>query len=464
MKYFFLTIVLGVVLLTGCSQSSEIGMTLTDETITIEIDSTFTVKGSTIANSHVQSRTVSQLIGEIDAPVFGKIHSDFVAQFLPSVDIDTTNVTAADIDSVKMFLQMERTAFVGDSLAPLGLEVYRLRTPLADVMYTDDEHPQYNKADLMSCATYIASTMNEPDSVQSMSRLYVELPLDVEFARELWRVYKQDPSKFVDPDRFAREVFNGVYVKSSYGAGRISDFTVNSIRYFYHKTETTTSSTGGDSTYIERYYGDYFAVTPEMMVNSFVDYEPAQDLRDMIAAGDQVLAAPAGYEMEIELPAQELVTAYRRHSGKLQVLNALDVLIPADSIPNKYGIAPPPYVLMVLKHKKDDFFANNRLTDNKLSFYAAYSAASGGYVFTMRNYMDYLLNLDEITAEDYTFVITPVEVEVEASSSNSYYYYGGSSYVVSRIVPYVSKPAMARVSLSKAKIKLSYSTGDGKIL
>ena len=450
------------VLVVGCSQTSEIGMTLTDETITIEIDSMFTVSGRTLENRHVQSRTVSQLIGEIDAPVFGKIRSDFVAQFLPSTDIDTTGVTAADIDSVKMFLQMERTDFVGDSLAPLGLEVYRLRTPLADVMYTDDEHPGYNPADLMSRATYIASTMNEPDSVKKMTRLYVELPLDVEFARELWSAYKADPSVYSDPARFAREVFGGVYVKSSYGAGRISDFTVNSIRYFYHKTETTTSSTGADSTYIERYYGDYFAVTPEVMVNNFVDYEPAQDLRDMISQGDQVLAAPAGYELEIELPAHELLTAYRRHSGKLQVLNALDVLIPADSIPNKYGIAPPPYVLMVLKHKKDDFFANNRLTDNKLSFYAQYSAASGGYVFTMRNYMSYLLDLDEVTAEDYTFVITPVEVEVEASSSNSYYY--GTSYVVSRIVPYVAKPAMARISLSRAKIKLSYSTGDGKIL
>lgn len=462
MKRILLPLVMAVVLLSGCSQSSEIGMSLTDETITIEIDSAFTVNGRTIENKHVQSRTVSQLIGEIDAPVFGSIRSDFVAQFLPSTDIDTTGMTAADIDSVKLFLQMDRTGFVGDSLVPMGIEVYRLRTPLADVMYTDDEHPAYDRADLMSSATYIASTMNEPDSVKAMPRMYVELPLNVEFARELWNAYKADPSVYGDPARFAREVFGGVYVKSSYGAGRVSEFSVSSIRYFYHKTETTTSSTGEDSTYIERYYGDYFAVTPEVMVNNFVDYEPAQDLRDMISQGDQVLAAPAGYEMEIELPAQELLTAYRRHSGKLQVLNALDVLIPADSIPNKYGIAPPPYVLMVLKHKKDDFFANNRLTDNKLSFYAQYSAASGGYVFSMRNYMSYLLDLDEVSAEDYTFVITPVEVEVEASSSNSYYY--GTSYVVSRIVPYVAKPAMARISLSKAKIKLSYSTGDGKIL
>ena len=252
MKRILLPLVMAVVLLSGCSQSSEIGMTLTEETITIEIDSAFTLGGRTLENKHVQSRTVSQLIGEIDAPVFGSIRSDFVAQFLPSTDIDTTNVTAADIDSVKLFLQMERTGFVGDSLAPMGIEVYRLRTPLADVMYTDDEHPAYNPADLMSRATYIASTMNEPDSVQKMTRLYVELPLSVDFARELWNAYKADPSVYGDPARFAREVFGGVYVKSSYGAGRVSEFSVSSIRYFYHKTETTTSSSGEDSTYIER--------------------------------------------------------------------------------------------------------------------------------------------------------------------------------------------------------------------
>jgi hypothetical protein len=89
----------------------------------------------------------------------------------------------------------------------------------------------------------------------------------------------------------------------------------------------------------------------------------------------------------------------------------------------------------------------------------------------MRDYLLYLQGLDTVTEDDYTFVLTPVQVNFEstATSSSSYYYYyyygsSSSSYVESTIVPYVSTPAMARVRLSDAKIKLTFSAGNRKDL
>lgn len=179
----------------------------------------------------------------------------------------------------------------------------------------------------------------------------------------------------------------------------------------------------------------------------------------MVDAGDDIIAAPAGYEIDMRFPAPEVIASYNDHADKIRVINTLSMTIPVEEITNDYEITPPPYVLMVLKSKKDEFFADNSLADNVTSFYAAYNAASKSYTFGgMRAYLLDLLAKDNITADDYTFVLCPVQVNTETSASSGYY--GSTSTVVSSIVPYVSKPAMCKILLDKAKIQLTYSAGN----
>jgi hypothetical protein len=471
MKYTFLSIIAALLLFSfaACDDSTTVGNSLTGSAVTIVVDSDFTVTGSTVENPVVQSRTISQLLGKINADGFGSIYSDFVAQFMPSLALDTDSTSAADIDSVKLFLQMTRDSFVGDSLVPMGLEVYRLTDDLPYPIYSDYDPTGHYDPIPLAATSYIASSMNEPDSVQELTNLYVSVPLPVSFGRELYNAYVNDPSSFADPEVFTNKVFKGLYVRSTYGAGRISNFTITSIRLFYHKVEWDADS----AAYItNKYNGDYFAVTPEVVVNNNIRYSMSDKLRDMMAAGDQVLAAPAGTEIELRFPGPELLASYGRYGTDLRVLNSLTFEIPVDSIANDNQIGPPPYALLILKKDKDKFFANNSLTDNITSFYATYDSSTGSYSFTsMRDYLLYLQGLDTVTEDDYTFVLTPVQVNFEstATSSSSYYYYyyygsSSSSYVESTIVPYVSTPAMARVRLSDAKIKLTFSAGNRKDL
>ena len=185
----------------------------------------------------------------------------------------------------------------------------------------------------------------------------------------------------------------------------------------------------------------------------------------MIAEGKQIIAAPAGYELDMEFPARELVASYNRYKDNLRVLTSLTFSVPVDSIANRYGITPPPYALLILKNKKADFFAKNSLTDNRTSFYATYDAVNGRYMFSgMRGYMQYLLGLDEITADDYTFTLVPVQVNREQGASTGSYYYPTQSQVVTSIVPYVSTPAMGLIRLEDAKIRLAFSASSEKNL
>jgi hypothetical protein len=89
------------------------------------------------------------------------------------------------------------------------------------------------------------------------------------------------------------------------------------------------------------------------------------------------------------------------------------------------------------------------------SFYAAYDSTTKSYSFTgLRGYLLDLMAKDEITDEDLTFTLTPVDVETETTTSS--YYSTGTTYVTA-INPYVEKPAMAKLLLDKAKIWFVYS-------
>ena len=132
--------------------------------------------------------------------------------------------------------------------------------------------------------------------------------------------------------------------------------------------------------------------------------------------------------------------------------------IPCDSISNNASVTPPPYVLLVLKKDRDAFFRNNKLPDNKTSFYATYSAGTGYSFGDMRSYLLDLIDKaqdgKEITEEDYTFCLVPVQVTQEAIVS-SYSY--TTQYTVTDVQPYLISPVMGCVDLDKVKIKLTYT-------
>lgn len=443
----------------GCSEGSLIGNTLSDESVYIVVDSDFTVSGTTVPIGNVQSRTLIQLVGEIEARGFGNIHSDFVGQFMPSIAFDTVDVANNEIDSVKLFMQMVRGQFIGDSLAPMGITVYRLTKDLPDLIYSSfNPEGYYDPSNILAQGISTASTLGEPDSIQKLSTIYTSLTLPKQLGTEILNAYRENPSAFANPVTFAKDVFKGLYIRSSYGSGRITDFASTSIRFYFHKVEYNTDSARYDTI---NYAGDYLAVTPEVVINNDIRYEIAPELKQMAQdPATNIIVAPIGYETEIEFPAKALVERYRNTPGFQHVLNTLTFEIPVENIENDYEIAPPPYTLLILKKDKEKFFASNSLTNDTTSFYSAYDETNRCYTFPgMRNYMMKLLDQETISEDDYTFVLTPVQINTESSASSGGYY--PSSSVVSGIVPYVSRPAMAKILLDKAKIKLTFSTNTG---
>ncbi|MDE7459589.1 MAG: DUF4270 domain-containing protein [Paramuribaculum sp.] len=447
-------------LLAACDDSTTtVGTSLVTDATEIVVDSSFTVTGRSLSNPVVQSRTLTQLLGRLDAKEFGSFRSDVVTQFMPAMNIDTEGVQLNEIDSVKLLLFMTPGDFTGDSLAPMGLNVYKLNRQLPSPIFSDfDPTGYYSTSDLMGSQVYTANVLHS-DSLAGLSyrTIYVDLP--VEFGRELFTRFKEHPETFATPSAFA-EWFPGLYISNTFGSGRVVNINETRMNLYYRKHDTyeTTSGTTRDTIY--NIVRSYLSVTPEVVTNNNIDLNMSDQLKTMIADGKTVIVAPTGTEVEIKFPAAQVISSYKAGSPILSVLNTLSFSIPASEIENTYGIEPPTNLLMVLASEKDEFFAKNKITDNRKSFMATYSATTKSYVFSdMRLYILDMMEKSTLSEDDFTFIITPVNVETETSQSS--YYTSGTTYVTT-IAPYVTRPSMANLDLEKAKIILTFSRQSAK--
>ena len=449
-----LTIASAIPALTSCDDNSTIGSSIIQDEMAIVVnDTSFTLTGQSVVSDTILSRTITQLLGSIDAPDYGSLSSDFVTQFMPSLQLDTIGVSPSEIDSLKLVLCMDMNAYTGDSLAPMGLEVYRLTENLKSPIYsTFRPNGKYDPNKVIGSTIYNASSANVPDSLKKQGLRNVEVTLPRELGQELYQAYKTNPANFADPESFAKNVFKGLYIKNSYGSGRIIRIARTTMRMYYHLTAKI-ADTDRDTTLY--YVGNYFAVTPEVISNNNLNLRIAESVNSLVKEGNSIVLAPAGLDVEINFPAPQILQNYRQNVTNLGVINSLTLQIPAVQVANKYNIAPPQHLLMVLKNKKKEFFAESKINDDLTSFYAAYDSSTKSYIFTgLRDYIINLLKKDKITPDDYTFTLVPVTVITETSASS--YYQSGSTYVTSK-TPNVSNPAMFNLKLDNAKKTLVYT-------
>lgn len=447
----------------SCDESiSTQGSLLVQDEVKIIIDTAFTVSGRSVANDLVQSRTVLQLLGRIDARGYGSLSSDIVCQYMPSQYVDTVGVKPDYIDSVKLLLTMFKDGFAGDSIVPMGVAVYPLTSQLPSPIYSDfDPEGSYDSSRLLGSTTYSglidgAEGVGADNSGNIYKDIIVDLPREIGVG--LYEQFKADKSIFDTPQAFA-EWFPGLYITNSFGSGRVTRIVSNMINVYYHSVQRIPNTERDTTLYAT---GTYMAVTPEVISNNNLTYKMSESLTQKASDGETILVGPVGYDVEFTFPAREIIRRYKEQSNQLSVVNALSLSIPVEEIENDYGLTPPPYILMVKKKDKAKFFAGTQINDDISSFYASYDATYKRYVISsMRDYIMDLMKKDEITAEDEEFVICPALVSFFVNSSSNYYqyYYGynTTSTQVSSITPYITEPVMGKLNFSKAKISFTFT-------
>ncbi|MDE6528517.1 MAG: DUF4270 domain-containing protein, partial [Muribaculaceae bacterium] len=206
-------VIIAAALLPSCEDSPNVGSSLVQDESEVVIASEFAVAGHSVVNPRVQSRTVTQVLGRINAKGYGTFTSDFVTQFMPSAQIDTENLTADNIDSLKLLLFVPKGSFVGDSIVPMGLEVYRLNKQLPAPIYSNFDPAQYyNPADLLGSKIYACNAIAASDSIKNLSYRLIDVDMPLSLAKELYNLYVNDPSAYAFTSNFAQHI-PVIYVK-----------------------------------------------------------------------------------------------------------------------------------------------------------------------------------------------------------------------------------------------------------
>lgn len=465
MKQLFNVILAAAVLLGlyACTDET-IGVSITDSVSSIIEDSSFVITGHSVRNDRVQMRTSTKMLGTLQADGYGSLTAEALTSWMPAISIDTTGTSAEMIDSCRLKLRLPyRNGFTGDSLAPMRLNVYRLNRQLPSPIYSDfDPTGYYDSDDLLASEAYSPTSgwMEVSSSYVTGSAQYdtvrvISLPMPVELGRELFNAYKADPTQFSTPKRFA-ELFPGIYITNSYGSGHVVNIKATEFDVYYRQRGT--KDNGTDTVYTRAQ--SYLASTPEVVSNNIIHFDIDDAITSMVNQGEALLVAPAGYEVQVRFPIQDIIDKYKANTGNNQsIINTVTLTLPVSVPATEYDIQPPSHVLMVKTSKKDTFIHGDSLANNKDSFYATYSPQSKEYVFSgLREYIINIINNQGgiATEDDLNFTITPVDVTTY-SYQQSYYYGGGSTSVVTKISPMVSRPAIARLLLDKAQIVMTYS-------
>ncbi|WP_295731051.1 DUF4270 family protein [uncultured Muribaculum sp.] len=449
----------------ACEEGSSIGSSIVSDQVEIIIDSAFTVTGRSVSVTSVTSRSEYQLLGRIDAKGYGYLATDFASGFMPSNKLTTGHgMGPENVDSIRLAMVMRKGQMVGDSVMPLGLEVFRLNKPLPTSGLASDSpvDSYYDPSAPIASTIYNATVVGLPDSIaadytySSSSTdearvVYVKLPR--EMGQDFYRKYlsTEGPALFNDPEAF-QKWFPGLYVKNSYGSGRIMRFE-NSAVYLYLSYQDKTSA-GKDTTI--RVIDTFMAITPEVVLNNRISQKLSPEI-EALASEKPVVVGPIGYDTEIRLPVKKIVESYKSQSGNNNVVNNLTFHIPASAIANDYDIDPPANILLVKKDNRTKFFENNSLTDNATSFYATYNSTTKMYSFTnMRQFAIDAIEKDKegtLTDADGDYVLTPVNLVTE-TVSNGYY---STSQIVIAITPYIDTPAMVQFDLTKTHLYLTFS-------
>ncbi len=454
-----------MLMIMGACTDDTIGVSITDSVSSVIEDSSFVITGHAVRNERVLMRTTSKMLGRISADGYGHLTADAVTSWMPAMNIDTTGVTPESIDSCRLKLRIPASnGFTGDSLAPMRLSVYRLNKPLPSPIYSDfDPSGYYQSSDLLATESYspasgwleVATSYLTGTAVHDTVRV-ISIPVSTDIGRDLLRTYRANPDLFSSPTAFA-DVFPGIYITNSYGSGHVVNIKATELDVYYHKHVQLTDTT--DTTY-HALNQAYLASTPEVVSNNIIRYQIDDALTAMVNNGAALIAAPAGYEVQVHFPIQEIIDRYRSNVGSNQaIINSLSLELPVSIPPTQYNIQPPSHLLMVKTSKKDQFINGDSLTNNKDSFYALYDATSKKYTFTgLRNYvLDIINNHGGIASEeDMEFTITPVDVTTYTYPT-SYYYSTSTTTVVTKISPMVSRPAVACLLLDKAKVRITYS-------
>ena len=447
-KLSVLGLCLGTVLFNGCNDDVNlVGPSIQpdDDKIAVYVD-TFEIKTSTVLMDSIYARTQTALLGEIYDPQFGYLKSDYICQFRTPEGFKF-KYTPIDGKIDSMSLRLFYQSWVGDSLAPMRLQVYAVTQQLDKKYYTNIDPSDYcDMQTTLGMKTYTAYDRSVPDSVRNETDNYtgeltyypnVVVQMPNELGQKFYDESVNNPSTFANQEAF-NNFFPGLYLTNTFGSGNILKID-NSYLYIYYKY-TIEGSEGQDSIVNAT---EIFNVTKEVIqLNRFEN----MGIEELLQPNDEYtfIKSPAGVCTRIVFPAKEMASVIDD-----RIINNLPLTLYA--MPQndwQYALDLPGYLMLVPEDSVITFFEEGQIENYKTSYLGTYASSTQSYSFG--NISNLIKNqLEKDPDKDISMLAIPVSRSV----GQDYYY----NYYTTAISHYLS-PSGVKLRKDGDKLKVVLTT------
>lgn len=412
------------------------------DTISVSVD-TIALSSRTVSMfDKVYARTIEGVLGKYEDDLFGTIKSDYLCQFYFPKDVKFSD-TFKQVDSTHLYVRFYD--HVGDSLAPMGLSVYRVNddTPLKENYYTNINPADYcDMSQVLTSTTY--TTGGAPYYSTSSLVRQITSQLGAEFGQKIYDGWK---NKTITDSKSFNEFLPGMYVTTNFGSDNLIKVLDTSIRIFYTKTYTDTLEVVRDTI-------DYFefSVTPEVIQLNHVKNTNPEELF-IEGTGSGYLKTPAGVYSEITFPIGEIVRNMEKHNKN--TLNSAQFVVKGYTEKETEtvfgGLNRPGYVLLVNKDSVESVFTKRSWTTemNKTCFITSRNSSANMYSFS--NIYSLVETYKDKNIEEVSYLLIPVDVDLSTNTGT------GSSMIVGVYNYMMPSSAILRTDPENLKLELIYS-------
>lgn len=448
-KSLFALISLLVVLINmSCDDStSSIGLSIQppSDSITVAAD-TIVLKSRTVSMlDSVYARTIYGVLGKYEDDIFGTVKSDYLCQFyFPEEARFKENLIA--IDSMQFGISFMK--YTGNTLAPMGLSVYKLNKPLVANYYTnadpakfcDMTQPLVNEA-----YTIQAAGFPYPDTYPTLREIIA--PLDTTLARNIIKASYNGTIK--DTESFAK-FLPGVYVTTTFGSGSLIEVERTELKIAYRYNHVKGNTAGTADTIRSATFS--IAVTPEVIQLNHIKNKNA-DALFAENTGAAYLKAPAGVYTEIEIPIKQIVA----DMAKLGVDKVNSIQLNIKGFTEREDLstsAPlrPVNLLLINKDSVESFFTKRnraQVIDMKTTFWTNRNTTTNSYPFA--NISSLIEAYKDKGLETLKYLLIPIAVTPSGSTVSTTTSITGVYNVMSPTT------AILRNDAKNMKIELVYS-------
>ena len=421
--------------------------------IYVKVDTAY-IEAGTILMDSMYARSSSGLLGKYEDDSFGTIKSDFLTEFYCAENGMVFKDDFIEIDSVQV--DFEFVSFDGDTLAPMGVSIFKVTSPLKRNFYSNIDPSEFcDMKEMLGQQAYTIAGVNKL-LYSSVWYRTLTVDLDKQLGYEFYNEYLRDKTTF-ESSANLKKYFPGIYVTTTFGSGSLIDVGYTYFKIHYKYNDVLGNYDGTQDT-IRTSIFELTSTSDVIQMNHVI----SKGLDQYIGSGTNTpetpfayIKSPAGLCTELTLPInyikEQMAEIAGEKEGSVSINTAFFSIKGNTEKETGISFGRPKYLLLIDKDSIDNFFLNKKTPDYKTCTYAQWSSTTNSYSFSnIADIVDEYRKRADLT-EDPKFVLLPITIDLIDTGT-------GSSAIQTFYRNYL-KPAISilRSSEKDMRLELTYS-------